>query len=42
MSLPLSLTPVVHLELRISWQIFEKSLNGAKGIIQGEDKFKTE
>ncbi len=33
----LSLTPVVHLEMRISWQIFEKNLNGAKGIIRGEE-----
>jgi hypothetical protein len=40
----LSLTPVVHLEMRISWQIFEKNPNGAKGIIRGrgEDKSKTD
>jgi hypothetical protein len=42
MSLPFSLTPVVHHELQISWQNFEKSLNGALGIIRGEDKSKTE
>jgi hypothetical protein len=34
--LPLvSTTPVVHLELRISPQIFEKILNGPKDLIRG-------
>jgi hypothetical protein len=30
---PVSTTPVVHLELRISPQIFEKILNGPNGIL---------
>jgi hypothetical protein len=32
---PVSKTPVVHLELRISQQIFEKNRNGPTGILRG-------
>jgi hypothetical protein len=32
---PVSLIPVVHLDLRISPQIFEKLRNGANGILWG-------
>ncbi len=32
---PVSLTPVVHLELQISPQIFENFFNGPKGILRG-------
>jgi hypothetical protein len=32
---PVSLTPVVHLDLRISPQIFEKIRNGPNGILWG-------
>jgi hypothetical protein len=32
---PVSLTPVVHVELQISPQIFEKILNGPNGILRG-------
>ncbi len=32
---PVSMTPVVNLELRISPQIFEKILNGPNGIRRG-------
>jgi hypothetical protein len=32
---PVSLTPVVHLELRIFPQIFEKVQNGPNGIFRG-------
>ncbi len=32
---PLSTTPVVHLELRISPRIFEKIQNGPNGILRG-------
>jgi hypothetical protein len=32
---PVSMTPVVHLELRISLQIFEQIRNGPNGIIRG-------
>ncbi len=35
---PVSLTPVVHLELRISPRIFEKSLIGPNGILRGFKK----
>ncbi len=31
----LSVTPVMHLELQISPQIFEKFLNGSNGILRG-------
>jgi hypothetical protein len=31
---PVSLTPVVHLELRISPQIFEKMRNGSIGVLR--------
>jgi hypothetical protein len=32
---PVSTTPVVHLELRISPRIFEKIRNGPKGLLRG-------
>ncbi len=32
---PVSLTPVVHLDLRISPRIFEKNRNGPNGILWG-------
>jgi hypothetical protein len=32
---PVSTTPVVHLELRISPLIFKKILNGSNGILRG-------
>jgi hypothetical protein len=32
---PVSTTPVVHLELRISPRIFEKNRNGPNGILRG-------
>jgi hypothetical protein len=32
---PVSTTPVVHLELRISPRIFEKNRNGSNGILRG-------
>jgi hypothetical protein len=32
---PVSLTPVVHLELRISPRIFEKNRNCTNGILRG-------
>jgi len=32
---PVSATPVVHLELRISPRIFEKNRNGPNGILRG-------
>jgi hypothetical protein len=32
---PVSLIPVVHLELRISPQIFEKIRNGPNGVLRG-------
>jgi hypothetical protein len=32
---PVSATPVVHLELRISLRIFEKIRNGSIGILRG-------
>jgi hypothetical protein len=32
---PMSTTPVVHIELRISPRIFEKIRNGPKGYTQG-------
>jgi hypothetical protein len=40
----LSLTLMAHLEMRISWQIFEQNPNGTNGIIRGrgKDKSKTE
>jgi hypothetical protein len=32
---PVSMTPVVHLELRIYPRIFEKNRNGPNGILRG-------